>query len=377
MLLFLAFLLVASQDPDKDRNVTALITSKGYPCEQHFAITPDGFILSLQRINPRRSGKPVFLQHGLLDSSATWVMNSASQSLAFILADAGYDVWLGNSRGNVYSRQNTRLNPGQPQFWDWTWDEMAHFDVPTVVDYVLGQTKASKLSWIGHSRGTQMMFAALPNNVQLAKKLNIFIALAPVAFLGNVDSPLLHFLSWFDTNDLLDELGIHEFLRAGTTLDEILPELCTYFPRTCDDLGYLLFGCCDPQNFNQTRLPVYWNHIPAGTSAKEMAHYSQGVRNGGDSMYDYGTAGNNLHYGQPTPPKYDPSKIPQVPIALFTGSLDILADPTDVQILYNLIKQRVVFQNNQPDYSHMAFTWGQNAAKDIYPSVVNLLKQYA
>lgn len=63
---------------------------------------------------------------------------------------------------------------------------MAHFDVPTVVDYVLGQTKASKLSWIGHSRGTQMMFAALPNNVQLAKKLNIFIALAPVAFLGVV-----------------------------------------------------------------------------------------------------------------------------------------------------------------------------------------------
>jgi len=50
--------------------------------------TADGFILGLQRIPygkrnlekmARRS--VVFLQHGLLDSSATWVMNLANQSL--------------------------------------------------------------------------------------------------------------------------------------------------------------------------------------------------------------------------------------------------------------------------------------------------------
>lgn len=43
---------------------------------------------------------PVFVLHGVLDSADTWVLNSAEQSLAFILAEDGYEVFLGNSRGS-------------------------------------------------------------------------------------------------------------------------------------------------------------------------------------------------------------------------------------------------------------------------------------
>jgi hypothetical protein len=39
----------------------------------------------------------------------------------------GYDVWLGNSRGNVYSRKNIYYTPDEDAFWAWSWDEMASY----------------------------------------------------------------------------------------------------------------------------------------------------------------------------------------------------------------------------------------------------------
>jgi len=37
----------------------------------------------------------------------------------FILADAGYDVWLANARGNTYSRKHVAIDPSEPRFWEY------------------------------------------------------------------------------------------------------------------------------------------------------------------------------------------------------------------------------------------------------------------
>ena len=98
-LVFLGFAeLTHTSDPDEYINTTLLIRSKGYPAEEHTVVTQDGYILTVHRI-PNPNKPAVFLQHGLLDASSTWVMNFADQSLGFILHDAGYDVWMGNMRG--------------------------------------------------------------------------------------------------------------------------------------------------------------------------------------------------------------------------------------------------------------------------------------
>lgn len=44
----------------------------------------------------------------------TWLLNSPEQSLALILADHGYDVWIANTRGTSFSRRHVSLDPDKP-----------------------------------------------------------------------------------------------------------------------------------------------------------------------------------------------------------------------------------------------------------------------
>ena len=94
----------------------------------------------------------VFLQHGLMDSSFAWINNGPNKSIAFILTDKGFDVWLGNSRGNRYSNKHRKYTDVSKDFWDFTWDEMALYDLPSSINYALNISKASKLGYVGHSQ---------------------------------------------------------------------------------------------------------------------------------------------------------------------------------------------------------------------------------
>lgn len=58
--------------------VPQLISNEGYPSENHYVTTTDGYILNLHRIprgkNGTSNGKVVLLQHGLLLASSDWVL---------------------------------------------------------------------------------------------------------------------------------------------------------------------------------------------------------------------------------------------------------------------------------------------------------------
>ncbi len=88
----------------------------------------------------RAPGPPVLLLHGISLSSTCWVVNQPDESLAFILADLGYDVWMSNTRGNTFSNQHTTLPNRDSRYWAFSADEMALVDLPVVTDYMLQVT---------------------------------------------------------------------------------------------------------------------------------------------------------------------------------------------------------------------------------------------
>ena len=82
-----------------------------------------------------------------------WLWNDAERSNAFILARAGYDVWLGNNRGSIYSSHVTKKTT-EREFWDFYQEDMGLKDVPAFIEFILETTGLEKISYIGHSEGT-------------------------------------------------------------------------------------------------------------------------------------------------------------------------------------------------------------------------------
>lgn len=65
--------------------------------------------------------------HGLGSSSADFLIAGPERSLPMILADQGYDVWLGNNRGNTWSKKHLTLDPGKNDtFWDFRYLNYDH-----------------------------------------------------------------------------------------------------------------------------------------------------------------------------------------------------------------------------------------------------------
>ncbi|RDX79025.1 Sodium/proton antiporter 1, partial [Mucuna pruriens] len=152
-----------------------LILPSGYPCSQYTIQTKDGLLLGLQRVSSFSSlrfgfdgerGPPVLLLHGLFTAGDAWFINSPDQSLGFVLADHGFDVWVGNVRG-------TRWSQGVPcfilhHFWGWSRQDLAMYNLAEMINYIYSATN-SKVFVLGHSQG-EMSFVAF-TQPEIAEKV--------------------------------------------------------------------------------------------------------------------------------------------------------------------------------------------------------------
>ncbi|XP_067321823.1 lysosomal acid lipase/cholesteryl ester hydrolase-like [Anolis sagrei] len=361
-------------------NVSEIIQYHGYPSEQHDVESEDGYILTIFRIpHGRHNGidkgsRPiVFLQHCILGQASLWIANQPSNSLGFILADAGYDVWLGNSRGNFYSTNHKTLKLNDTEFWKFSFHEMGYYDIPAIINFILNKTGQQQLYYIGHSEGTTMGFIAFSTWPKVAEKIKVFFALGPITTVTFAGTPVAK-LSHISETTLRVVFGNKAFLQYPTRLRKPVTKLCTRLPRLCANILSFVCGYNTP-NLNMSRLDVYSAHFPSGTSVQNGLHWGQ-VRNAKQfQAYDYGSREENKkRYNQTTPPVYKIENI-KIPIAMWTGGQDLFVDARDAEMLSSRI-HNLIFKKHIPEWEHQDFIWGLDAPQRVYTDIIQIMKKY-
>ena len=142
----------------------------GYDWEAHKVHTEDRYILTTfhvlgktgeERKEPTKGS--VLIQHGDTMDGASW-LNSFEEGAPFhlLLADQGYDVWIGNNRGTMYSWDHETLSSADdPEYWLWSWAEMGLYDDTANISMIKQESGVDKIFYVGYSQGTIQMFYGL------------------------------------------------------------------------------------------------------------------------------------------------------------------------------------------------------------------------
>lgn len=413
------------EDPDTYRNVSDIIRSRGFIAEEHNVITKDGYILTIQRIvNPnvrpefRSKLKPAILQHGLMSSSVDWVINTVNvtpevyppegaagadgaaelgdnelppagnnlvgdsqehpNSLGFYLANRGYDVFLANSRGNIYGQRHIKLSSWQPKFWSFTFDEQIKYDLPDTIEFVQTLTGHKKVAYVGHSQGTAMMFGLLSDQPDYADIVEPFVALAPVAYVNNSISPAKYFAIY---TPVFEHVNLW-FATSNVAVRYLAPLVCgpeVIRKDVCANIIFLSTGF-DWDELDESRVAAYLKHMPSGTSVKNIAHYGQEVISGRFAHFDHGILGNQMAYGQTRAPDYDLSKIRSKSMVLFVAENDWLASPKDVARLRNALTVEPYRVYNMtefvPKWNHIDFVYAKHAGELVNTRIIEVFDHF-
>ncbi|XP_004136959.1 triacylglycerol lipase 1 [Cucumis sativus] len=352
-----------------------LVLPAGYPCAEHKIQTKDGFLLGLQRVSSRdgelekQKGPPILLLHGLFMAGDGWFLNSARQSLGFILPDNGFDVWIGNVRGTRWSYGHSSLSEDEKEFWNWSWEELALYDLAEMINYINSLTN-KKIYIVGHSQGTIMSFAAL-TQPDIAKKVGAAALLSPISYLEHITAPLVRLMVDTHLDTIILASGFHELNFKSDWGTVLLDNLCDRLVNCINILSSITGeNCC----LNRSRFDLFFKYEPHPSSAKNLHHLFQMIRKGSFSKYDYGLLKNLRVYGQRVPPEFDLSRIPEsLPLWMAYGGNDELSDWTDLENTIKKVKSvpELVYLEN---YGHVDFILSMKAKEDVYDPMIKFFK---
>jgi len=379
LIVFILFFLSSIKGED----YKSFISNLGLNLEEINVITEDRYILSIWELTSKdinnRNGKSIILQHGLLDGAFTWVILE-EKSLAKLLCDEGYKVYLPNIRGSKFSKSHLDYDISlNSEFWDFSFDEIAEYDLTAIISLIKKRDNVDKLDYIGHSQGTLTFFLNYMSNPDfLENSINHFIGLATVANVNNATHFILNLLK---TSNLLKIIPIKNFLSFPTEIGQVLVPFCEGKGKIlCKSILKMCFGglSIDTGRVDYDRLGKnIFLYEPGGTSIQNVKHWIQVYSAKKLIKYDYGSKSENKkHYGIEEPPEYDLKNMKKYSIKSMVtiSDTDPFCNPNDtLDFLKKIEDQSIVEVMNLTNYDHIDYLWSDSAYDEIYQKILNFL----
>ncbi|GAV56318.1 hypothetical protein ZYGR_0BB00950 [Zygosaccharomyces rouxii] len=343
----------------------------GIEVEDHLVRTEDDYILTLHRIPPkagRFNGKVVYLHHGLLMCSDVWVCNiSRNNNLPFVLHDLGFDVWMGNNRGNKYSTAHLTRMPKSRKFWDFSIDEFAFFDVPNSVEFVLRRTKVPQVICIGFSQGSAQMFAAFSLSEELNRKVSQFIAISPAMTPRRLHNRIVDKLAKSSPRLMYLLFGRRILLPTAVMWQKTLhPKIFNWMI----EFGNRQLFNWKSRNISHAQKMVSYSKLYSTTSVKSVVHWFQILHAQKFQMFEESDGLINTLQKPYRIASFPTRTNIQIPILLIYGGNDSLVD---IEVMKENLPKKRVFDIEVENHEHLDLIWGENVDSLVIANVIKFI----
>lgn len=325
--------------------------------EKHVVETDDGVGIALWRHTPDAAADggverpPVLLVHGI--SVGHRNMNFDDEyGVAQYLTERGYDCWCIDLRGRGGSDV-----PDSP----WSFDDYVRYDLPAAIDYVLDETGADDVHWVGHSMGG-MLFYAVAGTEGYDDRVRSAVTMgSPVAF---YNQPFLNFIS-----------------RIGLGLSAVLSRIKRYhlLPYTARALSVFIPIYPHPfvgwlfnrKNTHSSTMRRASTCVVARICPTILLNFADWILNdrwtSSDGTVDYREATRSI----------------ETPTLVVSGTKDKLCPSRGVKPAYKMVGGESAYLLLGPDeagteegYGHADYVFGKNARDEVFPYVAGWLDEY-
>ena len=336
--------------------------------------TADGVALRLTRYRGGDKG-PVLLSHGLGVASTIFSLDTIDTNLLEFLYQQGYDVWLLDYRASILLPACRTLFTG---------DAIARYDYPAAVNAVRTATGKAQIDVVAHCFGASTLFMALAAGLEGVRSA-VFSQVA-----GHMVTPLATRLkAGLHLPDVLDALGIESLTAHVAASPDPLDRL--YDLALSKNLAIPGDEHCDSAACH--RISFMYALLYEHAQLNQATHDALGELFGESNIQAFEHLARTVRAGKAVAadgadvylPEGDQATLRQrlarfdMPIRFIHGAENACFLPESTErtraLLAELFGEDRYSLTVIPGYGHIDCIFGRDAARDVYPYIVEHLER--